>query len=384
MRRRDFLASVSVLPAFLVGAASVPGLAGRLRPGRATGAVPGRRLRVLMLGGTNFVGPHLVRAALARGHEVTLFNRGVTNPHLFPELEKLRGNRYPDRGRGLAALEGDRGWDAVIDTWQAEPGCVDVTARLLADRTDRYLYISSVATYRHYREVGMTEEGPFLDASEHIDSFDPELGYAIRKRAGEQAVERTYGERGTVLICTSIGGPSESPRAWNPAGYWSYRFLVGGPVLAPDDPTAHFQLIDVRDMAAFAVRAVERGFGGAYNMVGPEEPLTLPDYLRAWHEVTESRATLVWADPDWLLEQGLRPFEDIRNWIPSDDPEPGFYRISNRKAVGHGLTYRPLLETLRDGIAGAPDPAELEPPTVGMSRERELELVEAWRAERPH
>lgn len=368
MHRRDFLIAA---PLFAAGLACA-----KTRPA-------GPRLRILVLGGTNFVGPHLVRAALGRGHEVTLFNRGITNSDLFPELEHLRGNRYPDRGPGLSALEGGRSWDAVIDTWQAEPGCVDLTARLLEERTGRYVYVSSVATYRHYRDVGLTEEGPFLDASEHVASFDPELGYAIRKRAGEEAVQGVYGERGTVLICTSIQGPSERPPGAEVApGYWPYRFLIGEPVLAPDDPTAFFQLIDVRDMAAFAMRAIEEDFGGGYNMVGPEAPLTFPDYLRAWSEATGGRSPIVWADPAWLRARGVRPWDDIQNWIPGDDPEPGFYRISNRKALAHGLTNLSVGESIRDAIAHSlADDRSLRPPEGGLSRARELELIEAWRAE---
>lgn len=114
-------------------------------------------------------------------------------------------------------------------------------------------------------------------------------------------------------------------------------------------------------------------------MVGPAGPLNLRDYLRAWSEATNGRSPLVWADPDWLREQGVRPWEDIRNWIPGDDPEPGFYRISARKAVSHGLTYRPLEQTIHDMIASSGDPARFEPPATGMSRERERELIERWR-----
>lgn len=385
MHRRKFVASL------LATAAILPSRAGRAYARRgglapAESAQPavagGRRLRILMLGGTNYVGPHLVQNALERGHEVTLFNRGVTNTHLFTELEKLRGNRYPDRGEGLAALETDRTWDVVLDTWQQAPGCVDLTTRMFADRAERYVYISSVAAFRNYRERGMTEDGPLLDATEYIDSFEhPGPGYSMRKRAAEQAVER-LGEQGIILRCTSVQGYGGFSLEPNPeAGYWPYRFLVGEPLLAPDDPTSAFQLIDVKDLARFAVRAVENGFGGTFNMVGPEEPLTLPEYLRAWGEATDHRSTIVWADPDWLIEQGVRPWEDIRNWIPGDEAEPGFYWISNRRALEHGLTYRPLAATLRDVVASNRTcPADLRLAGPGISRERELEVIEAWRA----
>lgn len=340
-----------------------------------------RDLRVLVLGGTGFVGPHLVRAALARGHEVTLFNRGTTNPHLFPDVERLHGNRYPDRGAGLSALQGRRTWDAVIDTWQAEPGCVDLTARLLAPRAHRYVYVSSIATYGRFVDVGMTEEAPAIEAAEHMTSFDAELGYAVRKRASEQAVERAFDHRATVLRATSIQGPADAPDPpGTPTGYWPYRFLIGEPLLAPDDPGASFQLIDVRDFAEFAVRTIEHDHEGTYNLVGPAERLSFPDYLRACHEATGARSPMVWMAPAWLLEQGVRPWVDVPNWIPADDPEPGFYRISGARARAAGLTFRPVQETVRDGLGAAVDRGRLTPPTEGLSRARELELVEAWRS----
>lgn len=349
--RRRFLAT---LP--LVGVA--PLMSSEPRPRR------GRGLRILMLGGTRYLGPHLVRTALERGHQVTLFNRGITNPHLFPGLEKLRGNRYPDRGDGLAALETGRRWDVVLDTWQEAAGCVDLTTRLLAGRPERYLYISSIATFRDYREIGMTEAGPLLDATEHIRSFEhPGPGYSLRKRAGEQAVERLGGQ-GTILRCTSIQGFSESPDAATHA----------------DDTTAFFQLIDVKDVARFAIHAVENGYGGTYDVVGPERPLLLRDYVEAWHAATGRRSDVAWATRSFLREHDVAPFEDIRNWIPGDVPEPGFYRMSGLRARSRGLTCRPLLATIRDAIASTGEPGALEPPEVGMSLARERELVRLWRA----
>lgn len=365
MRRRSFLSTLPAVAAGLAGTLTFPG------------CTPRHRLRILMLGGTGFVGPHLVQSALDRGHEVTLCNRGITNAQLFPGLEQLRGDRYPDRGAGLAALDTARTWDAVIDTWQEAPGCIDLTARMLAGRAEHYVYVSSVAAFRNYRNRGMMEEGPLFDATERIESFDTDLGYMTRKRAGEQAVERHFAERGIVLRCTSIQGLDRNADPLNQGSYWPFRFMAGEPLLAPDEPTARFQLIDVQDMARFAIHAVENGFSGAFNVVGPEEPLLLRDYLLAWSEATGHRSPIVWADPDWLLEQGIRPFDDIPNWIPESDPEPGFYWISHSRARAHGLTWRPLEATLSDVIASSADPAVMHS-AGGMSRDRELELIEAW------
>lgn len=339
----------------------------------------GKKLNILMLGGTNFVGPHLVKTAFERGHNVTLFNRGISNLHLFSGVEKLRGNRYPDRDNGLSALDNSRRWDAVIDTWQAEPGCVGATARMLRERTGQYLYISSIATYRNYKKIGMEEDGPLLEAGEYVDSFKSDLSYSIRKRASEQVVEQHFNDRGTILRCTSIQGLNYSADASDHTSYWSYRFLKGLPILLPDDKTAKFQLIDVKDMAKFAIRAIENRYEGAYNMVGPTKPLPFKEYPKTWAEVTDHQSELIWADPQWLQENGVRPFSDIRNWIPVDNnPEPGFYQISNKKALGDGLTYRPLEHTLRDGIASKGSPDNLDTPANGISLKREQELIEAW------
>jgi 2'-hydroxyisoflavone reductase len=334
-----------------------------------------------MLGGRNFVGPHLVQTALDRGHDVTLFNRGISNPHLFPQLRWLQGDRYPDRGDGLRELEAPGSWDAVLDTWQEAPGCVDQTARMLAQRVERYLYISSIATYHTFRSAGITEESPSLDAASHVGSFITDLGYRLRKRAAELAVDDHFGERGTVLRCTNIGGRNYSGDASSHAGYWAVRFLSGEPMIVPDDRAAVVQLIDVRDMARFAIDALERNADGPYNVVGPGEPLPFREWMLAWSDVTGRRSAVVWIPPAFLVEHGVRPFDDIPNWIPASDPEPGFYRISNARARAHGLTFRPLRDTIRDSIAGL-DPSALIHGTgmsPGMSRERERELIAAWR-----
>lgn len=335
-----------------------------------------------MLGGTNFVGPHLVRTALKRGHEVTLFNRGRTNPHLFPELEKLRGNRYPDRGEGLAALAGDREWDVVLDTWQQAPGCVAATDRLLRYRTGTYLYISSIASYRNYRQIGMAEDSPILDREAQVNSLSDELGYSERKAAAEHVVLERKAGPGIVLRCGSIRGPGVPPEAGETVelGYWDYRFATGRSVLAPADPSAVFQLIDVRDLAEFAISTAEQGLGGPFNLVGPEDPIPFPEFLETWNQAVGERAELVWADRPFLDAHGVRPWTDLRNWIPADVAEPGFYHISNARALAAGLEFRPTRQTLRDSIPPNLDALQPVPAEGGMSLEREAELIAELRS----
>jgi len=338
------------------------------------------KLNILFLGGTNFVGPAIIEEALKRGHHVTLFNRGKTDPGLFPTLKQLRGNRYPDRGSGLEALHTNQTWDAVIDTWSGEPGCVYETARLLENRADRYVYISSIATYRNYKKAGMTEEGPLLDAGEHISSFNPDLSYPVRKRASEQAVAQVYGSKGIIHRCTSIqgfDGGEKDPGNQSSAAYWGFRFLSGEKVLVPDDPEAVLQYIDVKDMARFVVRSIEKNMTGAFNLVGPRNPLPFREYISTWKEITGSSSEIVRVSRSFLNRHNVRPFADIPLWIPLDEPEPGFYQISNDRAVSHGLTYRPLEDTLKDIMPGLQG-RTLDAISRGLDRERELKLLKLW------
>ena len=338
------------------------------------------KLSILFLGGTNFVGPTIIGEALKRGHDVTLFNRGKTDPGLFPNLKHLRGNRYPDSGSGLAALKNNQNWDAVIDTWSREPGCVHETSRLLENRVNRYVYISSIATYRNYKEVGMTEEGPLLDAGEHVSSFNSDLSYPVRKRASEQAVAQIYGARGIIHRCTSIqgfDGGKKDPGNQSSAAYWGFRFLSGEKVLVPDDPTAVLQYIDVKDMARFVVRSIEKEMTGAFNLVGPRNPLPFREYISTWKKATGSASEIVRVDRSFLNKHNIRPFVDIPLWIPLDEPEPGFYQISNNRAVSHGLTYRPLEDTLKD-ILSSLHGRTLDVISRGLDRERELKMINLW------
>jgi len=239
-------------------------------------------LNILVLGGTGFVGPAIVRELIKNGHQVTLFNRGKTDPNLFPGIELLKGNRYPERGKGLSALKTNRTWDAVVDTWAQEPGCVNATCKLLSNRVKSYVYISSIATYSNYRKVGITEQDNLVNAQEYVESFDSELGYSLRKRASEQAVENIFDSQGIILRCSSIlgyDGGKKDPTSQSAAAYWGFRFLFNTPVLVPDDSSAVMQYIDVKDIAKFLNTSVERNLSGPFNLVGPEEPLSLLHFL---------------------------------------------------------------------------------------------------------
>ncbi|HUP21239.1 MAG TPA: NAD-dependent epimerase/dehydratase family protein [Gemmatimonadota bacterium] len=334
---------------------------------------PRERLRVLVLGGTNYVGPHVVQAALDRGHAVTTFNRGFHNPRLFPAVERLVGNRFRDRGRGLSALEGDREWDLVVDTWDSEPGCIHDTTRLLADRVGRYVYVSSIAVLRSFRDVGLDESSPTVDAEAHINSFDPELGYALAKRAGELGVLDAFGDRGTVLRCSGVWG--HDPHGAQ-LSYWGLRFLSNEPFLVPDDRTAVVQWSDARDIGRFAAHAAEEALGGVFHIINTPEPVPLWDVLTTWDAIVGGRSGMVPAPRPFLDRHGLRPWVDIPHYIPDDDPEPGFSRISAARAHATGFPFRPLATTIADEARSCPPHLSPALATRGaLDRRRELRLV---------
>lgn len=366
MRRRDFLLSGAVA------------LAGACTVGRP------RAKRVLILGGTNFVGPHLVRAARDAGYEVTIFNRGITAPQPPDGVELLVGDRTAEGG--LAALRGTRRWDAVIDTWAEHPRAVDEAAALLADRTDAWVYISSIAIYRQFRDHGIAEAA--APPAPALDSLPDAPSYPTAKRAAELAVERRLGSRSILLRCTSIVGSDPRMHARGEGSYWPVRMRRGGAILAPDDDGAVIQLIDVKDVAAFAVHAIDTHAAGAFNLVGPARPLPFQEYLRVLREAwlarpaaaTGEEPRLVWVSPDWLIAHGATPWDVVPGWIPADDHEPGFYTISNARAVAAGLTFRPLRSTLDDVYDSLAGRTFTEEMVGGLPAARERELLAAWGA----
>ena len=371
MERRAFLRNLAA-GAALTG---IPGAARSSEPRLTSGTIDRApvRLRVLVLGGRNYVGPHLVQAALERGHEVTMFNRGFTQPDLFPHVEHLVGNRFDDRGPGLDALRDDREWDVVLDTWMRAPGCVNDTARLLSGRAERYVYISSMAVFPGYDEHGMDEASPTVDADDWISSYESDLGYRVRKRAGELAAQRHFGDAAVILRCGTVNGFDASASTTNQQTYWPLRFMSGEPVMVPDDTTAVIQWTDARDVGRFAVHAAEHGLAGIFHLMNTREPIPLLDYFDAWHRATGRRSTVVRAPRSFLMERGIRPWDDLRVWIPGDD---GFFRIRSDRArdTGTGFAFRPLGETLADvqrTWASPPAPAV----TDGLARQRELELI---------
>lgn len=331
-------------------------------------------MRILVLGGTVFLGRHIVQAALARGHQVTLFNRGQHNPDLFPEVEKLRGNRDGD----LSALEG-RSWDAVIDTSGYLPRVVRQSAQMLKDRTNLYAFISTISVYSDEKTPGQDENAPLATLED--DSVEEITGetYGGLKVLCERAVEEIYGDRALIIRPGLIVGPDDPTDRYT---YWPARVARGGEVLVPGRPERAVQYIDVRDLAEWTVRLVEEGKTGVYNANGPDTVLTMEEFVQACKSAAGSDAQFVWVPEQFLIEREVGQWMELPLWV-SEEEMPGFFAFDVSKAVRDGLTFRPAEETARDTIAWERTRPVDHEWRAGMKPEREQELLEEWKSASP-
>jgi nucleoside-diphosphate-sugar epimerase len=332
-------------------------------------------LRLLVLGGTRFLGPHTVQYAVDRGHTVTLFNRGRTNPHLFPDLEKLVGDRNDD----LSALEG-REWDAVIDIPATNPEWVRLSANLLKDAARNYLHISTLSVYSDNSVIGTDEESPVFRPEDVEVAEGERLPYGLAKALAEKEARSAFGEDRAIIVRPGlIVGPGDNTDRFT---YWPARIDRGGEVLAPSDGSEYAQIIDARDLGQFIVHLVETQTVGTFNAVGPESRMTMAEMLYGIRAVTTGPVEFTWVDWSFLEEQGLRPWADLPVWVPAAPEMVGFSQFSNARGLAAGLTFRPLADTARDTIAWHKSrPAqERENMRAGLSPNRERELLEMWHA----
>lgn len=341
-------------------------------------------MKILILGGTVFLGRHLVEAALARGHSITLFHRGQHGPDLYPQVEHLRGDRWHD----LNILQG-RTWDAVIDTSGYFPSAVRSSAQQLADAIGQYVFISSVSAYADVSAPGVDEDAPLSKLTpeqlREVESVvPPSKGttapvsaetYGGLKALCEQAVEACLPGRTLNIRPGLIVGPYDSSDRFT---YWVARAARGGEILAPGRPERSVQLIDVRDLAAWLIRLVEAGQMGTYNATGPAQPLSMRDVLLACQEVSGRNATYTWVDKAFLLAEKVQPWSQLPLWVSEEPETAGFNAISITRARATGLTFRPLIETARDTLNWERSrPAEREW-RAGMSAEDEARLLKLW------
>jgi 2'-hydroxyisoflavone reductase len=333
----------------------------------------GDRTKLLILGGTLFVGRHIVEAALDRGHEVTLFNRGRTHAGLFPGVEELRGDRDVD----LDALRG-RTWDAVVDPSARVPRWVRSAGEILAGAVGHYTFISSGSVYSPARPVGYDETAPvhvLRDETVEVIS-DPET-YGALKVLSERAAEELMPGRVLSVRAGLVVGP------YDPTGrftYWVHRVAKGGDVVAPEPRDQPVQFVHARDLADWILDMAERREAGVFNATGPAEPLTMERLLDECVAATQSDAHLVWVDEGFLVRQGVEAWSELPLWLaPAQNPDDAnFLTMDVSKARAAGLRFRPLRETILETLSGA------EPVLgAGLSPEREADLLEAWKARSP-
>jgi 2'-hydroxyisoflavone reductase len=338
-------------------------------------------MKLLIIGGTVFLGRSLVDSALAQGHEVTLFNRGQHNPELYPAVEKLRGDRDGD----LAALRGRR-WDAALDTCGYVPRVVRASAELLAGAVDHYTFVSSISVYAHFRAVGQDESAPVGTLENPtVEEITGET-YGPLKALCEQAAEQAMPGRVLNIRPGLIVGPHDDSERFT---YWVRRVAQGGEVLAPGRPMRHVQVIDVRDLAEWTLRMVEQSQVGVYNATGPDYQLTMTRLLDVCRDVSRSDARITWVDEAFLAEKEVGPWIEVPLWIPESDLDMvGFSDVDCGRAIGAGLAFRDLQATVRDTLAwdAARPNQELEParafqPRAGLKPEREAELLAAWHSQ---
>ena len=364
----------------LVGTAAL-GLAGSGLAGPALAALTRvraeRRLKILILGGTAFLGPAIVHNARMRGHEITLFNRGRTNASLFPDLEKIRGDRTVSHD----ALKG-RKWDVVIDTCGYYPRVVTAAAEALAGNVGQYIFISSISVYADFSQRGLNENSPVGTIADETTEEITNETYGPLKALCEQAAERAMPGRTCNIRPGLIVGPLDRSDRFT---YWPVRIARGGEVLVPDKPETPTQIIDVRDLAAYIVHCAEKQTNGVFNATSPAGELTMGEIFNTCRKVSGSDATLTWADATWLEKEEVQAWTDLPVWVPLDGAEAGHPFIDVRRALATGLVYRPLSETVRDTLdwwATVPRERRDKPLRAGLTAEREAEILRKWHEER--
>jgi 2'-hydroxyisoflavone reductase len=328
---------------------------------------------LLILGGTVFLGRALVEAALQRDHHVTLFNRGHSNPGLFPHVENLIG----DRDGGLGALQG-RHWDAAIDTCGYIPRLVRQSTRQLSPAVGHYTFISSISAYADFSQPTINEGSPLATLED--DTIEQVTGetYGPLKALCEQAAEEEMPGRLLVIRPGLIVGPYDPSDRFT---YWPQRVKQGGEVLAPGRPGREVKFIDVRDLAEWIIRMVERSETGIFNADGPASTCTMKQLLQTCKTTGGSDASFTWVSEEFLRTNQVTEWVEMPLWIPESDPQyRGFFAVNNQKAIQAGLRFRPLVDTVRATQNWAARRPADHPWRAGVSRAREAELLAAWHA----
>jgi 2'-hydroxyisoflavone reductase len=340
---------------------------------------PRRAIRLLILGGTGFIGPHQVRYALERGHDVTIYNRG-SNPDMFPGVTELTGDRAANDYRSLAGQK----WDAVIDNSASRgdaPEWVRDAATLLRDQVQQYLFVSTRSVYSDLSMVPATVDAPL-----HTPATNPNWSpgqnrpYGLAKAEAERELRKAMGDRATIVRPGLIVGPGDDTDRFT---YWPVRIDRGGEIMAPGNPLEdRIQIIDVRDLCEWCVRLCEDRTYGTFMGVGPENGRSIAEVLFGIAAVTTSPLSWTWVPLEFLREHDVQPYSGMPVWMPPTPGREGFARFDLSREVAAGLTFRPLAETARDTLAfHYSRPAERQRQLrSGITPEREAEVLRAWHA----
>jgi len=323
---------------------------------------------ILILGGTGFIGPHMVREALRRGHSVTLFNRGRSNNSLFPDLETIIG----DRDNGLDGLK-DRSWDAVIDNSGYVPRHVQDSARLLAPNVNRYVYISTVSVYADFSVPNDEDSALAIVEDESIEEVTDKTYGALKALCERRAAAEIDPDKLAVLRPTYICGPGDPTDRFS---YWPIRTRQGGEMIWPGTPDDLVQIVDVRDLALFTIDCIDREIDGVYNTVNANL-CNMGSMLEDSRAVSAAQVDPVWIDGDFLTSKGLKGGSDFPVWHGVEELE-----FNSERAVRAGMQSRPVRETARDLLTWwdtLPDERTAKLDT-GISAEKEAEIIAAWKA----
>ena len=324
-------------------------------------------MKLLIIGGTVFLGRHLVESALRRGHEITLFNRGQHNPDLFPEVQKIHG----DRDGGLEPLAGKQ-WDAVIDTCGYVPRVVRSSAEYLAVSVEHYTFISTISVYMEPLLPGTDESAPVGKLKdERVEEITGET-YGPLKALCEQVVEQTFPGRSLIIRPGLIVGPQDPSDRFT---YWPWRVAHGGEVLAPSSPERQVQIIDVRDLADWTLNMVAKKASGVYNATGPATPLTLGSLLSTCRQVSGSDASFTWISDEFLLKNNVTPYTELPLWLPEKDA--AWEMVNIQKALKAGLMFHSVAQTVRDTLEWDRTRPADEVRRNGLAPEREATLLKA-------
>jgi 2'-hydroxyisoflavone reductase len=375
--RRDFIRLTAAAGGAL-GLGLGPAVAGAAVPSATPPVGPApKKIRLLILGGTGFIGPHQVRYALERGHEVTIFNRG-SHPDMFPGVEELTGDRdKPD----LGSLKG-RTWDAVIDNSASSgptaPKWVRDSAGMLKDQAGQYLFISTRSVFKDLSAVPATVNSPVLTAADNAEGRP--YSYGVGKALAEAEAKKAFGARTTIVRPGLIIGPGDDTDRFT---YWPVRIEKGGEILAPGNPEVdRVQIIDVRDLCEWAVRLCEDKTFGTFMAVGPENGRSMAELLYGIAAVTDAPLTWTWVPLDFLAEQKIQPYSNMPVWRPPTPGFEGFAKFDLSREVAAGLTFRTLADTSRATLDfhHSREPERQAKLRAGITAEREKEVLAAWHA----